>query len=84
MTSNRLSRLASPSFSFPVHKYLTALLVLLAAAGCFSQTATAQASPVAHGGPTPHQVFDGSAKLVDHYNQAQIDPACARLAKASC
>jgi hypothetical protein len=72
MTSNRLSPLASASFSFSLHKYLTAWLVLLAAAGCFSQTAAAQATPVAHGGPTPHQVFDGSAKLVDHYNQAQM------------
>jgi subtilase family serine protease len=49
-----------------------ALLVLLVAvATCLPQTAMAQATAIQRGGPTPHQVFDGSAVLVEHYNPAQ-------------
>jgi hypothetical protein len=65
---------ATSSFASTRQKYLTVLLTLLvAAATCFPQSALAQAeSGIQRGGPTPHQVFDGSAKLVDHYDSRQM------------
>src|SRR5712671_5302822 len=73
MKSNWLLTFA-PAFcsTCTIRKYLTAALVLLvAAAACFPQSAVAQAV-IQRGGPTPHQVFDGSAKLIDHYDATQM------------